>query len=77
MTGSTRFAEKVTSISHQPPEGSANDQFGKTQFFLRHPVGKIDMAIFCFKFQFQFQKTANVSWILCGALLVGTSVAEV
>ena len=34
MTGSIRFAEKVTSITHQPPDGSANDQFGKTQFFL-------------------------------------------
>ena len=35
---STGFATKITSISHQPPEGSANAQFDKTQFFLRHPV---------------------------------------
>ena len=32
------FATKITSISHQPPAGSANAQFNKTQFFLRHPV---------------------------------------
>ena len=35
---STGFATKITSISHQPPAGSANAQFNKTQFFLRHPV---------------------------------------
>ena len=28
------FATKITSISHQPPAGSANAQFDKTQFFL-------------------------------------------
>ena len=33
LTGSTVFAEKITSISHQPPAGSANTQFGKTHFF--------------------------------------------
>ena len=37
---STGFATKITSISHQPPAGSANAQFDKTQFFLRHPVGE-------------------------------------
>ena len=37
---STGFATKMTSISHQPPAGSANALFGKTQFFLRHPVLK-------------------------------------
>ena len=31
---STGFATKITSISHQPPAGSANAQFDKTQFFL-------------------------------------------
>ena len=31
---STGFATKITSISHQPPSGSANAQFDKTQFFL-------------------------------------------
>ena len=35
---STGFATKIASISHQPPAGSANAQFDKTQFFLRHPV---------------------------------------
>ena len=35
------FATKITSISHQPPAGSANAQFDKTQFFLRHPVSNI------------------------------------
>ena len=35
---STGFATKITSISHQPPAGSANAQFDKTQFFVRHPV---------------------------------------
>ena len=33
-TQSTEFASKITSISHQPPAGSANAQFEKTQFFL-------------------------------------------
>ena len=31
---STGFATKIASISHQPPAGSANAQFDKTQFFL-------------------------------------------
>ena len=35
---STGFATKITSIPHQPPAGSANTQFDKTQFFFRHPV---------------------------------------
>ena len=31
------FATKITSISHQPPAGSANTQFDKTQFFFETP----------------------------------------
>ena len=31
---STGFATKIRSISHQPPAGSANVQFDKTEFFL-------------------------------------------
>ena len=33
-----RFATNIKSISPQLAAGSANAQFGKTQFFLRHPV---------------------------------------
>ena len=35
------FATKITSISHQPPAGSANAQFDKTQFFLDTLYGKL------------------------------------
>ena len=35
-----RFATIIKSISPQLAAGSANAQFGKTQFFLRHPVKK-------------------------------------
>ena len=54
---STGLATKITSISHQPPAGSANAQFDKTQFFFRHPVayvGSFEHFVFAFVYVWAF-----------------------
>ena len=56
---STGFATKITSISHQPPAGSANAQFDKSQFFWDTlyilPVGKVVEIIPMNKYERQNQ----------------------